>query len=303
MGSGTTLGESVKVGAKAVGCDINPVSTFMVKQQFQNVDLNELRNAFRRVGKKAAGKIRSLYVTEDPETGKTIPVLYFFWVKTVRTPSGEEIPLFKKYIFSRHVYPEKNPTAHMVCPGCLNVFSGDYGSRSAVCGRCGLKFDPHKGSCTKNTVEDSRGKKYKISDLVGKDGPPKEKMYACLALRENSEKIYLPVSDKDIRRYSAALKELRENEDSLPLPANALGEGRNTSQAVRYGYLRWRDFFNGRQLLALGTLLKAVTEEPDELSENFCSVSFPELLNLTTCSAVSRERARGPSDRFSPITS
>ena len=32
MGSGTTLGEAVKLGAKAVGCDINPVSTFLVRQ-------------------------------------------------------------------------------------------------------------------------------------------------------------------------------------------------------------------------------------------------------------------------------
>jgi len=32
MGSGTTLGEALKLGARAIGCDINPVSTFMVRQ-------------------------------------------------------------------------------------------------------------------------------------------------------------------------------------------------------------------------------------------------------------------------------
>src|SRR5689334_20123530 len=32
MGSGTTLGEAVKLGAKAIGSDINPVSTFLVRQ-------------------------------------------------------------------------------------------------------------------------------------------------------------------------------------------------------------------------------------------------------------------------------
>lgn len=35
MGSGSTLGEAVKLGAKAIGCDINPVSTFMVTQAFR----------------------------------------------------------------------------------------------------------------------------------------------------------------------------------------------------------------------------------------------------------------------------
>src|SRR5260370_20023090 len=28
MGSGTTIGEALKLGCKAVGCDINPISTF-----------------------------------------------------------------------------------------------------------------------------------------------------------------------------------------------------------------------------------------------------------------------------------
>src|SRR5579859_2536486 len=37
MGSGTTIGEVLKLGAKAVGCDINPVSTFLVRQEFSRV--------------------------------------------------------------------------------------------------------------------------------------------------------------------------------------------------------------------------------------------------------------------------
>src|SRR5271154_5738974 len=37
MGSGTTLGEALKLGAKAVGCDVNPISTFLVRQALANV--------------------------------------------------------------------------------------------------------------------------------------------------------------------------------------------------------------------------------------------------------------------------
>jgi putative DNA methylase len=49
MGSGTTLGEAVKLGAKAIGCDINPVSTFLVRQAFTPVSEAELRAAFDRL--------------------------------------------------------------------------------------------------------------------------------------------------------------------------------------------------------------------------------------------------------------
>jgi putative DNA methylase len=47
MGSGTTLGEALKLGAKAVGCDINPVSTFLVRQAFTRVSEKSLRDSVR----------------------------------------------------------------------------------------------------------------------------------------------------------------------------------------------------------------------------------------------------------------
>ena len=41
MGSGTTLGEAVKLGARVIGCDINPISTFAVRQALTRVCLTE----------------------------------------------------------------------------------------------------------------------------------------------------------------------------------------------------------------------------------------------------------------------
>jgi putative DNA methylase len=78
MGSGTTLGEVVKLGAKAIGCDINPVSTFMVRQAFTCIPKTELHATFARLEKKVAPEIRRYYQTRDPQTGEMIPVLYFF---------------------------------------------------------------------------------------------------------------------------------------------------------------------------------------------------------------------------------
>ena len=46
MGSGTTLGECVKLGAKPIGCDANPVSTFIVRQALTGVDEMALLETF-----------------------------------------------------------------------------------------------------------------------------------------------------------------------------------------------------------------------------------------------------------------
>src|SRR3990167_6031450 len=59
MGSGTTLGEAVKLGARAIGCDINPVSTFLVRQAFTRVQEAQLRAAFARLEQQVASKLRN----------------------------------------------------------------------------------------------------------------------------------------------------------------------------------------------------------------------------------------------------
>jgi putative DNA methylase len=96
MGSGTTLGESLKLGAKVVGCDINPVSTFLVRQALTPISETVLRRAFEKLEAEIAPEIRRYYQTRDPETGLLIPVLYAFWVKVLETPCGKEVPLFAR---------------------------------------------------------------------------------------------------------------------------------------------------------------------------------------------------------------
>lgn len=82
MGSGTSLGEALKLGAKAIGNDINPISTFLVRQAFTPVPEADLHAAFQYLEQTVAPKIRHYYQTRDPLTGEKIPVLYYFWVKT-----------------------------------------------------------------------------------------------------------------------------------------------------------------------------------------------------------------------------
>lgn len=78
MGSGTTVGEALKLGANVIGCDINPVSTFMVRQELTRVSLSSLCETFKQIEADVAPNIRHYYKTIDPETGNEIPALYYF---------------------------------------------------------------------------------------------------------------------------------------------------------------------------------------------------------------------------------
>jgi putative DNA methylase len=262
MGSGTTLGEALKLGANVVGCDINPVSTFLVRQSLARVSESALREAFEHLERTAAPTVRRYYQTKDPTTGELIPVLYFFWVKTVCTPEGETIPLFSSYVFAQDAYPKKKPKAQIVCPECWDITEDHYDSTSVVCEACKHRFNPQEGRASGQYVTSTRKQKHRIKDLLPADGSPlPHRLYAIMALRASGEKIYLRPGPEDLALYTEA--ETRLATEKLPLPTLAVRPGHNTDQARGYNYHHWRDFFNARQLLCLGLLLQEILRIKD----------------------------------------
>jgi putative DNA methylase len=263
MGSGTTLGEALKLGANVVGCDINPVSTFLVRQALARVPESALRQAFENLEQTAAPAIRRYYQTKDPSTGELIPVLYFFWVKTVHIPDGETIPLFSSYVFAQDAYPKKKPKAQIICPECWDITEDRYDSTSLVCPACKHRFNPQEGRASGQQVTSASGQKHRIKELLPEDGSPlSHRLYAIMALRASGEKIYLKPGPEDLALYAEA--EARLATENLPLPTLAVRPGHNTDQARGYNYHHWRDFFNARQLLCLGLLLQEILRLEDQ---------------------------------------
>lgn len=257
MGSGTTLGEALKLGAKAVGCDVNPVSTFLVRQALKRVPESDLWATYRQLERDVAPDIHRYYRTLDPSTGEQIQVLYFFWVKIIDTPEGESLPLFGRYVFAQDAYPKKKPNAQIVCPNCWGIIEDRYDAANVTCSHCEHAFNPQQGPAQGQHIVGASGKRYRIKELLSANGqPPKHRLYAMLALRPNGEKIYLAARTEDVALYEEAAARLAT--ETLPLPTLGVRSGHNTDQARGYNYLRWRDFFNARQLLCLGLLLKAI---------------------------------------------
>lgn len=285
MGSGTTIGEALKLGAKAIGCDINPVSSFLVRQELTRVSIEELDEAFNCLKKSVSPDILKCYQTIDDSSGELIPVLYYFWVKIVVTPDGEEIPLFSKYVFAQNAYASKKPRAQIICPKCWKVFEGVYNQTHALCPHCGNAFNPQNGPASKTTVRSAKGETYKIKDLVPADGSLlKEKMYALLAVNKNGEKCYQSIKQYDIDLFQHICERL---EHSLTFsPSYHVQPGVNTDQARGYNYNAWRDFFNKRQLYCLDKLLAGIQNiNNQEIREQFlCLFSSTLEFNNMFCS-------------------
>ncbi len=77
MGSGTTIGEAAKMGARAIGRDINPVARFLVRNAMSRHDRQKILTEFALIERDVSPSIRSFYKTFLPD-GQSAEVLYYF---------------------------------------------------------------------------------------------------------------------------------------------------------------------------------------------------------------------------------
>ncbi len=167
MGSGTTVGEAVKLGCKAVGRDINPVAYNAVRAALGSYTREDLESTMRWLDRRVGEELRGLYRTVD-SGGRECDVLYHFWVKAVSCPTCEaEVRLFSSYVFARHAYPSRQPTARVVCPSCWGISDTRYDCTNHECPHCKERFDPQDGPAKRSKAEcRCCGHEFSILDAV-----------------------------------------------------------------------------------------------------------------------------------------
>ena len=265
MGSGTTIGEALKLGCRAIGADINPVSTFQVRKALEPVDIDELTEAFTRIEAKVKSQIYELYQAIDPETNAVAHILYCFWVMTITCPGCKNaVDLFDSSIFAKNAYPKKVPLARSVCFCCGYINTTRYDATQIQCSGCSHSYNPQVGIANRDTaICPHCSLSIKIAQTIYTSGEaPSYRMYSLLILLPDGSKKYIRATMTDIARYEKA-KTLLENR-AMVLPTATIEAGYNTNQILRYNYTTWRQLFNYRQQYCLSLLLQAILEETNE---------------------------------------
>ncbi|MGQ0778291.1 MAG: DNA methyltransferase [Pseudonocardiales bacterium] len=252
-GSGTTVVEATKLGARVVGWDINPVATLVQRQAIREWDSSELERAYKLVEEGCRDEIDRVHRTEAGE-----PVLYYFWVAIASCPvCGVDTRLFSTPVFSQNAYPKRVPAAQIVCLTCLDVIPGRYDFDHMTC-RKGHQV-VRQGPVIRGAMTCPNGHTSKVLDALAGEVPRRE-MYAKLVLGFNGKKRYEPITEFDSSLYTECSHLLQQRVQELVLPLGALDHGENTRQVIRWGFTRWRQFFNDRQLYSLGLLAAAIRE-------------------------------------------
>ena len=263
MGSGTTLGETLKLGGRAIGRDINPVSYFQVHTALTLSDAETLERTYQEIEADIADALSCYYTTRMPD-GTLGRVLYYFWVMQACCPICHvPVDLFSNYVFARHATPQRNPTVYVVCPKCGALLPEHYQVRDTECSECGHRFDatdgPAKGKaaqCPDCLCE------FPIGRTIRETGsPPTYRMYAKLVLTADGGKEYQPITEYDEAVYRRAVRDLAASSNRIP--QGTIEPGYNTNQVLNYGFRSWNQMFNARQLLCIAMLANRIKDIDD----------------------------------------
>ena len=274
MGSGTTIGEATKLGARAIGRDINSVAHFLVKNAFAIHDRPAILDEFRTIQHDVADRIRGFYCASLPD-GAEADVLYFFWVKTVPCPScRQDVDLFSTYVFARHALPRRNPAAKALCSSCGAINDVRYDTRRVRCVACSRDFNPRAAPVDRrNATCPSCATTFPIAKTIReRERPPSHRLYAKLVLLPDGRKEYLGITDGDRRLYARAQLELTNRPNAFPVVP--IQPGYNTDQVLGYNYRHWHEMFNSRQLLCLSILASRIADVADPILRDLFTCLF-----------------------------
>jgi adenine-specific DNA methylase len=263
MGGGTTVFEALRLGFSVVGSDVNPMAYWLVRQAVEELDIAAFEAAGERVWKEVGAEIGALYETTCSDCGGGADVKYFFWVKTCSCPEcGAETSLFPSYRVAEAV---RHPSEVYYCPTCDSLIEIETGQhpRCVPCARDLSSGNVSRGTATCLDCDHA----FRFARYIAT--PPRHRLIGmeyhcagCFADRPGRQ--FKSPDAADHFRVEQAAAALQEREHGLLIPEDEIPSGDETDRLHRWGYRRYRDMFNERQLLALGLLLAEIksVEEP-----------------------------------------
>ncbi len=259
-GSGGVLLEAAKLGAQVIGRDINPVAILATRQALQGWNARELERGLELISEFCGNELTELYADSD---GRVIRG--YFWVAIAAcSVCDERVDLFHRHVFAQHAYPKRHPLAHGICRSCGEVVTVDLSKDEVIlCPSCS-SVTPFRGpvrsgqGTTGTQFQCVAGHTTRLAPSV-ETNPIGYRMYAKL-YEEEGVRRYARTTEADDYAFRCASARLHQLGSRIVQPYGWLEPGKTTNQVMRVGLGEWRDFYNDRQLLALGLIATAIRD-------------------------------------------
>ncbi|MBE2180048.1 MAG: DUF1156 domain-containing protein [Chthoniobacterales bacterium] len=278
MGGGTTVVESNRLGCAITAADINPMAWWIVRQEILDLDLTTYQQAADDLRAYLTREIGHLFETRCPRTGKTGQVKYFLWVKTVVCGScGNYHDLFPSHLVAQDVRHTANV---FVCAHCGHLYESAHRKNPGSCPACG-KHPPAEHTAKRNC---SRCLHCEEEVRYPSDTPPEHRLFAieyhlpkAHANGKRKGRLFKAADAEDLAKFTEAAEHLR-NICPRFVPEDEIPNGDETERLHRWGYGRYRDLFNARQLLGLELSCRWIDEHANPTVREALATNLSDLL-------------------------
>lgn len=277
MGGGIPLLEANRLGCNVVGLDINPMSAWVVHEEIDALDLEAYAKEANRLAAHLEQGVGELYKTRCPVTGRLdADVKYFLWVKTASCSAcGSGFDLFPGYTLAQD---SRHPTYVLVCHSCGDLNEVADPKEPGKCG-CGVNLKI-EGPVKRNKCACPHCGHINTTPFHG-DGPPTHRLFAIEYynpdLRDRPGRLFKKPDADDLARVETASRAWIRMRPSF-VPDDLIPKGDESSRLHRWGYERFRELFNSRQLLALETSARYIADVEDQRVRRALATNFSDLL-------------------------
>ena len=279
MGGGTPLLEANRVGCDVVGYDINPMATWIVREEIEHLDLIAYLQAAERLILDLDAQIGRLYRTSCPIYGdRDVPVKYSLWVKQLKCRDcAREFDLFPGYLVAKN---RRHPLNVVVCSRCGGLNEISSLDSLPNCDSCGerllLEGPARRNHCT--CPQCGGSKKYPSPE----SGPLSHRLFAIEYHNPHQRKYHAgrffkkPDAD-DLKRAATASRRWKSMTPRFA-PRQTIPPGDETNRLHRWGYNRYSELFNERQLLGLELSCRLVSDVTGERVRRALATNLSDLL-------------------------
>jgi putative DNA methylase len=307
VGGGAALVEAQRLGATVIGFDVDPVATAVTRFELSAADQPDPEQVLHALQTAVADKLAKYHRfadTDKPETSDET-VVHHFWVQAVKCRGCHEtIHAHPTWQIAVDKPPSKSlgkssfpgTDQHVLCRHCHAILTRP-GDKSRVrCGRCARTTVIADGTVTNGAITCPHcSTTERLIDVAARtQQPPQWHLFALEVIaaggprrRSIQQRHFRAATAADRALVEAAADALAEREKNKQsyVPTAKIPTDRVDDRLIRYGYRRYRDLFNPRQLLHLSLLAEAILELPDD-QRGIAALAFSNHLT-TTCMLTS----------------
>lgn len=279
MGGGTPLIEANRVGCDVHGFDVNPMSAWIVRQEIRQLDIDAYQQAATQLMGALRAEVDPYYRTSCPLYGdENVPVKSFLWIKTLDCEAcSKSFDLFPGYVLAQN---RRHPRHVLVCRACGELNEVEHRDNLGGCSACGTELR-RRGPARRGRCECPHCGH--VNAYPGaSDGPLNHRMFAIEYFNPRRKaghkgRFFKKPDVNDLAHVASATARWHRMRARF-VPDEQVPAGDETARLHRWGYSRYRDMFNPRQLLGLELSGRLIAEIKNERIRHAIATNFSDLL-------------------------